>query len=587
MGPAGEICDTDWVAPIDKCYEDCVAPGLCDEAMDNLVPCVWCACEDSAAFAEAILDDIEANFCVNTYMEFATGESNGGLMTFEVGQKLAHRLAAIVPIEAAPHIGFNFAPEKGPSETHTISIMNIHGTRDTEIPALGAISVSGWWYSPVSEIMKVWAKYNECHGRESDYAVSVDGVRDLDCQRARGRCKFGTTDVVHCNWQGTHYTTTDSFSAQVSWEFFEMHPKPGMPHPVVGEGGRHHCNDGLDNDADGVADCDDPGCATLSFCRAAAAGPAEPACPATVTINGDPCFFPFTYSGMVYNACTADDAMDGVTPWCATRSDADGGWRRGNYASCDCLGSGASHPPPAPPPPPPPPPPPSPPPGGGGGGGRPDDPATESRRECRDNIDNDGDGAADCADPDCATMPTCRPAPGCDERTTRELLSDGSCSMLTTDLAAFCASSCHATLRAYSTQCGERPSITGREMLAQFSGMMSQCIPWQTGDGLAFTSDCQAESATLDCPVARAAYGATPKQIAGRCTQLATQAMSDIQNTCCDDAASCTSGAPTVCSASCAIVFLPYQAQCAATVWGNQPTFAASMSTFRETCLHG
>ena len=77
------------------------------------------------------------------------------------------------------------------------------------------------------------------------------------------------------------------------------------------------------------------------------------------------------------------------------------------------------------------------------------------------------------------------------------------------------------------------------------------------------------------------------KQIAGRCTQLATQAMSDIQSTCCDDAASCTSGAPTVCSASCAIVFLPYQAQCAATVWGNQPTFAASMSTFRETCLHG
>ena len=88
--------------------------------------------------------------------------------------------------------------------------------------------------------------------------------------------QFGTTDVVHCNWQGTHYTSTDSFSAQVSWEFFEMHPKPGMPHPVVGEGGRHHCNDGLDNDADGVADCDDPGCATLSFCRAAAAGPAEP-----------------------------------------------------------------------------------------------------------------------------------------------------------------------------------------------------------------------------------------------------------------------------------------------------------------------
>jgi hypothetical protein len=78
---------------------------------------VWCACEDSVAFAEAILDEVEESFCVNTFMVFATGESNGGLMTFEVGQKLAHRIAAIVPIEAAPHIGFNFAPEKGPEDT--------------------------------------------------------------------------------------------------------------------------------------------------------------------------------------------------------------------------------------------------------------------------------------------------------------------------------------------------------------------------------------------------------------------------------------------------------------------------------------
>ena len=53
--------------------------------------------------------------------------------------------------------------------------------------------------------------------------------------------------------------------------------------------------------------------------------------------------------------------------------------------------------------------------GGGGTGGTggtrpgqtPEDPNTESGRECRDGQDNDGDGIADCADPDCAASRMC------------------------------------------------------------------------------------------------------------------------------------------------------------------------------------
>ena len=41
-----------------------------------------------------------------------------------------------------------------------------------------------------------------------------------------------------------------------------------------------------------------------------------------------------------------------------------------------------------------------------GGRGR-DDPNTETMRECGDGQDNDGDGTADCDDPDCATAPPC------------------------------------------------------------------------------------------------------------------------------------------------------------------------------------
>ncbi len=42
----------------------------------------------------------------------------------------------------------------------------------------------------------------------------------------------------------------------------------------------------------------------------------------------------------------------------------------------------------------------------------PQDPNTETGRECRDGLDNDGDGTIDCDDSDCATMMMCRMAGG-------------------------------------------------------------------------------------------------------------------------------------------------------------------------------
>ena len=46
--------------------------------------------------------------------------------------------------------------------------------------------------------------------------------------------------------------------------------------------------------------------------------------------------------------------------------------------------------------------------GGGGMGGNDSDPATETRRECRDGEDNDSDGLFDCDDPDCQDSRACR-----------------------------------------------------------------------------------------------------------------------------------------------------------------------------------
>ena len=52
-------------------------------------------------------------FCIDTDMEFATGQSNGGMMTYQLGVDLAHRFAAIVPQFGSFQRGFNKAPAVG------------------------------------------------------------------------------------------------------------------------------------------------------------------------------------------------------------------------------------------------------------------------------------------------------------------------------------------------------------------------------------------------------------------------------------------------------------------------------------------
>lgn len=59
------------------CYQSCGSRaqgcGRCD----------WTTCYDDAAFTEAILDSIEADYCIDTKRVFAAGYSNGGMMAYE------------------------------------------------------------------------------------------------------------------------------------------------------------------------------------------------------------------------------------------------------------------------------------------------------------------------------------------------------------------------------------------------------------------------------------------------------------------------------------------------------------------------
>jgi|GEM_PF-1421070 len=137
--------------------------------------------------------------------------------------------------------------------------------------------------------------------------------------------------------------------------------------PACTAGGESDCGNGIDDEGDGWSDCGDPDCA------------ADPGClPESDCANG------------------ADDDGDGrtdcadadcsVDPRCATRAETDCGNgiddERDGWTDCgdpDCAA----------------------------------DPGCLPESDCANGADDDGDGRTDCADADCASDPACRPESDC------------------------------------------------------------------------------------------------------------------------------------------------------------------------------
>jgi poly(3-hydroxybutyrate) depolymerase len=136
-----------------------------------------------------LYDTLESQLCIDTTREFASGESNGGMQTYQLGVDLHQRLAAISPEarrHAPPHArlvlrvactheeaasggahaadafgvfhicaqfgsfhrGFAMAPKTG------VPVLDLHGSADTTVPANVSLSADGYYYTTTKEIFE-------------------------------------------------------------------------------------------------------------------------------------------------------------------------------------------------------------------------------------------------------------------------------------------------------------------------------------------------------------------------------------------------------------------------------------------------
>ena len=197
----------------------------CDGFSEN--SCSWTQCQqDDVAFTAALLEHVGNRMCVDTDNVFASGGSNGGMFTWELGQnpEVAPLFRAIAPLIGLPHRGY----ENGKGKNEDMPALLITGLNDPTVPPgdwedenyTTTSDGDFFYYTGATAITKSWAKAHGCDVANSATVFDV-GTSETEC-RTYCSSDTGWPRVLDCRSEMGH-------AYQLSWtwplilEFFDAH----------------------------------------------------------------------------------------------------------------------------------------------------------------------------------------------------------------------------------------------------------------------------------------------------------------------------------------------------------------------------
>jgi len=194
---------------------------------------------DDVAFTRALLDDLATVANVDANRVFATGLSNGGIMSHYVASELSDRIAAIAPV-GGPLMMDACRPKR------PVPVMHFHGTGDEFAPFNGGYGKGGAGGKGVTDFKSVehtiqnWVKANGCKPEPEIVALpdkADDGMKST--RKTWGGGKDGSEVVLIEIENGGHTwpgmdppvamlgkSTKDISANDLMWEFFLRHPLP-------------------------------------------------------------------------------------------------------------------------------------------------------------------------------------------------------------------------------------------------------------------------------------------------------------------------------------------------------------------------
>ncbi|MFO0424779.1 MAG: alpha/beta hydrolase family esterase [Planctomycetia bacterium] len=188
---------------------------------------------DDVAFTRLVLDDLERIANVDRRRVFATGMSNGAMMSYRLAAELSDRIAAIAPV-AGPMGTKDCRPGRA------VSVMHFHGDADECAPFKGGRGrgPSGTDFYSVQHSIDAWVAANGCRPTPQTTRLpdrADDGTTVKEMRYASGRDGAEVVLVViegggH-TWPGREPrlralgpSTRDISANDMMWEFFQQHP---------------------------------------------------------------------------------------------------------------------------------------------------------------------------------------------------------------------------------------------------------------------------------------------------------------------------------------------------------------------------
>ncbi|MBY0269699.1 MAG: hypothetical protein K2X06_07525 [Burkholderiales bacterium] len=195
------------------------AGHCCGYALNNKV--------DDVGFISALIDQLIRDYLVDPKRVYATGISNGGMMSHRLGSELPQKIAAIAPV-----VGALFGDEKTPAQP--VSALMINGMLDKSVPyqggAPGGRFPDAWDGTPVKPAIaqaEFWAKANRC----ADHPAQTERGPVLHWQY---RCPGGAAVELHLlkdtghtwpggqrGFRGADDPGTTLNATEVIWAFFK------------------------------------------------------------------------------------------------------------------------------------------------------------------------------------------------------------------------------------------------------------------------------------------------------------------------------------------------------------------------------
>jgi polyhydroxybutyrate depolymerase len=195
------------------------AGNCCGDARDKKI--------DDVGFIRKMVGQIEGKFNIDTQKIYATGMSNGGMISYVAACELSDVFKAIAAVAGTDNT-------VSCSHKSPVSVLHIHAQNDTHVLFNGGAGEGSFNdvskvtdFTSVQSTIERWVGYNQCQAKPKRVLTVNGAYCDLYDECAGGsQVKLCVTDTGGHSWPGGHKNrgepTSQAISANdVMWDFFK------------------------------------------------------------------------------------------------------------------------------------------------------------------------------------------------------------------------------------------------------------------------------------------------------------------------------------------------------------------------------